>query len=816
MSPESVHQTLVWLRGSRHCFRLPVHVGKRHQVNVSRTTPAQDTAFTTVAPGSPTGHAELPCQCHLLLQFQSLQLVERGMYLLDTTTGQLELVDDPRKERYAILSHVWMPKGEQTFQDIQELHRGLVRQLTSLLRVGRKGPVSILPKASEKLRKCCEYARKRGFKKVWIDTCCIDKTSSSELSEAINSMYDWYASADVCFAYLFDVSDTENPRKRNSSFRKSRWFRRGWTLQELIAPRSLEFVSKEWQFIGTKASLAEVVEEITGIQRQILTHERSLDTVSVARRMSWASRRETKRPEDEAYSLMGIFGVKMPTIYGEGRAAFLRLQEEILKNIRDQSIFAWGSIFGVSSQGAALRWRFEYKDGFDPSILFARSPAEFHQSGNIEPIPLDLLEHRLGIHAKVPDYTITSYGVRSTFPSIVVNNSSTSALRLAVLGCHVQGSDAASRGKLIALLLTQQAGTSQQSERYIVGARGSQMPTWLFEDLEGRSYLPSDAVTHGTHTMTSTSHSSVSKSSSTRSPYTLSDDMLYRAVALPWSQNQKPVLFYIPSSDYETGSLQKAEWARLCIAHRSRFDSTVGDAWELYPTNGLVRSRGSGSSLVPMSYECPCEVIIPGWTIARLEQKGYPLWLLPRHRCRALALQVGFPTSPKIHTLALCSTSEVILIHLGPCPSFGESSAQQALQSTPRLALLSESMHTGTRSPPEAPRPALCVMVVFMPGPKVAIPSPREDESDLDDPHSETCWMEHVDSWEDGTNTFKRGATAVQLKFRACPGAWTHQQHQFLPPRRAPGRPMFILSIKVNPGSKRTGSASETTGTSIR
>ncbi|KAI0372741.1 HET-domain-containing protein [Pilatotrama ljubarskyi] len=250
------------------------------------------------------------------------------MYLLDTTTGKLERVDNLKDVHYAILSHVWMDEGEQTFQDIQRLNSDIV---------------SSLPRASAKIRQCCEYARRRGFAKVWIDTCCIDKTSSAELSEAINSMYEWYAAADVCFAYLYDVSDKEHPKKHTSSFRQSKWFRRGWTLQELIAPKSLEFVSAEWRFIGTKASLAQVVEEITGIQREILTHERSLSTVSVARRMSWASRRQTKRPEDESYSLMGIFGVKMPTIYGEGRAAFLRLQEEILRTIRDQSIFAWGA-----------------------------------------------------------------------------------------------------------------------------------------------------------------------------------------------------------------------------------------------------------------------------------------------------------------------------------------------------------------------------------------------------------------------------------------------------------------------------------------
>ncbi|KAI0820358.1 heterokaryon incompatibility protein-domain-containing protein [Trametes gibbosa] len=735
------------------------------------------------------------------------------MYLLDTTTGRLELVDDPRKESYAILSHVWQHEGEQTFQDIQALNQGLVRQLSSVLRVRRNEPVSILPRASAKIRECCEYARNHGFKKIWIDTCCIDKSSSSELSEAINSMYEWYAGADVCFAYLSDVSDAENPRRRNSFFRRSRWFRRGWTLQELIAPKSLQFISKEWHFIGTKFTLADVVEQVTGIQKAILTHKRSLDSVSVARRMSWASTRETKRPEDEAYSLMGIFGVTMPTIYGEGRAAFLRLQEEILKHIRDQSIFAWGSIFGVSSRGSSLRWQYEYKDGFDPSILFARSPAEFHHSGDIEPIPLDRLEQRLGIHARVPDYTITSYGVRSSFPSVVINNSSTSALRLAILACHVADSSTASSGKLIALLLTQQPNTSAQSQRFVVGARGSQMPQWLFEDLEGGSDLPSDAVTQATRTSSSQSDSTRGGHSSQSSLPTLTDDLnLYRAVVLPRSQyKSEPILFCSPTATYETRGLMKAAWAHLCITHRSLFDASSTNMWDVYTWDGLVPS-GSELSPAPMSYECPCEVIIPGWTITRLEEKGYSLWLLPRHRCRALALQVGFSSSPKIHSLALCSASEVILIHVGACPAF----ELPPPRSSSRVSLL-QGVHASSRrggigTPPEV-YPALCVTVVFLPVPKVAI---QQVHSEDDDPHLETCWMDHVDSWEGGAKTFKRGKTTVQIAFTSCPGAWTHQQ-QHTAARRVPGRPMYTMGVRVNPKTSKPGTTiSITTRTSLQ
>ncbi|KAI0373733.1 hypothetical protein BV20DRAFT_1041760 [Pilatotrama ljubarskyi] len=249
------------------------------------------------------------------------------MWLLDTHTFRLEEVANPSdvpSPGYAILSHVWIKvgRGEQTFQDVRRLTSGIFSAVEGLC---------------PKIRGFCALARRNGFRKVWIDTCCIDKTSSSELSEAINSMYLWYARA-------ADVPGEEDPKQPGSTFRSSEWFTRGWTLQELLAPIQVIFVSAEWQSLGTKTSFADVVEEITGIDRDVLTRKRSLDSVSIARRMSWASLRRTTRVEDEAYCLMGIFGVNMPTIYGEGRQAFTRLQEEILKRSYDQSILAWDHI----------------------------------------------------------------------------------------------------------------------------------------------------------------------------------------------------------------------------------------------------------------------------------------------------------------------------------------------------------------------------------------------------------------------------------------------------------------------------------------
>ncbi|GJP98587.1 ankyrin repeat-containing protein [Aspergillus niger] len=217
---------------------------------------------------------------------------------------------------YAILSHTWS-KEEVTYQEINA--------------------VSAKRKCGyEKIIKCCSVARATGYEYVWIDTCCIDKTSSAELSEAINSMYHWYQKAGVCYAYLADIQSKDE-------FTKSKWFTRGWTLQELIAPSRVVFLNREWEMLGDKTDLRDEISIFTGIPANILSGEEDLEMSSVAQRMSWAAKRETSRVEDRAYSLMGIFNVNMPLIYGEGENAFIRLQEEIMRISDDQSLFAWVS-----------------------------------------------------------------------------------------------------------------------------------------------------------------------------------------------------------------------------------------------------------------------------------------------------------------------------------------------------------------------------------------------------------------------------------------------------------------------------------------
>ncbi|KAK4225317.1 vegetative incompatibility protein HET-E-1 [Podospora fimiseda] len=221
---------------------------------------------------------------------------------------------------YAILSHTW-GDDEVSYKDHVQ---------------GRNSTKT----GYDKIRGCAKLAEAEGFRYFWIDTCCIDKSSSAELSEAINSMFQWYRDAAICYAYLVDVDSAENPTGDGSSFSRSRWFKRGWTLQELLAPAELVFVGSDWREIGTKKSLCATVSQITGIGSRALEEWRWSE-YSVAQKMSWAVGRETTRAEDQAYCLMGLFDVNMPMLYGEGHKAFSRLQQEILKQSDDQSLFAW-------------------------------------------------------------------------------------------------------------------------------------------------------------------------------------------------------------------------------------------------------------------------------------------------------------------------------------------------------------------------------------------------------------------------------------------------------------------------------------------
>lgn len=146
------------------------------------------------------------------------------------------------------------------------------------------------------------------------------------------------------------------PADPKGEFARCRWFTRGWTLQELIAPPEIYFYNATWKRVGTKSKLWRSLSHITGVQQIALEDPRRIfgNEFSVARKMSWAANRSTSRKEDIAYCLLGIFNVNMPLLYGEGLSAFTRLQEEIIKISNDQSLFAWEHADGLPSHGNLL------------------------------------------------------------------------------------------------------------------------------------------------------------------------------------------------------------------------------------------------------------------------------------------------------------------------------------------------------------------------------------------------------------------------------------------------------------------------------
>ena len=208
-------------------------------------------------------------------------------------------------------------------------------------------------------------------------------------------MYTWYRHASICYVYLNDFSflieEYGASSRQDSRFlrklRRSRWFSRGWTLQEFLAPYNVEFYDRYWHYIGDKIDLTHQISSITGIGQQYISERDSVSRASIADRMSWASGRSTTRPEDAAYCLIGLFEVNMPLLYGEGKKAFLRLQHEIARSSNDESLFAWQSGDSTAREAG----------------IFADSPNSFAYSQNIVPLPCHDVDR--------PPYTITNRGL---------------------------------------------------------------------------------------------------------------------------------------------------------------------------------------------------------------------------------------------------------------------------------------------------------------------------------------------------------------------------------------------------------------------
>ncbi|KAI0776921.1 hypothetical protein BD413DRAFT_610504 [Trametes elegans] len=259
---------------------------------------------------------------------------------------------------------------------------------------------------SEKILNRCLWAESHGFKLLWCDTCCINHNSSAELSEAINSMYAWYKEATVCYAYLYDVTDDERLEASHSSFRQSLWLTRGWTLQEPFAPKAVVFLTQLWIPIASKRPIRALLKDITGIDAGVLIGTMSLD-------------------EDEAYCLMGIFGVHLPTIYGEGKDAFIRLQEEIMLRIPDTTLLAWGPRGTPADRMLGHRSAYPTASGVqyvDSSCLLASSPAALAGVTDLIDVPrrVHALAYRISSHEV--RFSMSSHGIQAVCPIIYFSN----------------------------------------------------------------------------------------------------------------------------------------------------------------------------------------------------------------------------------------------------------------------------------------------------------------------------------------------------------------------------------------------------------
>lgn len=302
--------------------------------------------------------------------------------------------------RYAILSHTWgEPEDEVTFQDMARLRQSSFKHPYSAMIEATDIEIRRKP-GMEKILFACQQAKEDGLEWAWVDTCCIDKTSSAELDESITSMYRWYEQSTECYAFLSDFPGPLVGDQFASGLRTSRWISRGWTLQELIAPREVTFFGKAWERLGTRSSYSKVIHDITGVPEQLLRCDpRSPFSdplhYSAAQRMSWAAGRQCKKVEDVTYCLLGLFDIYMPLHYGEGSRAFMRLQEAIFRKTEDHSLFAWT---GTTEDGLL--------DCQTVDSIFASSPLNFVNSGDIE-----IFHEELG-----PPAQITTHGVKIHLP----------------------------------------------------------------------------------------------------------------------------------------------------------------------------------------------------------------------------------------------------------------------------------------------------------------------------------------------------------------------------------------------------------------
>ncbi|KAK4565695.1 hypothetical protein LTR86_003543 [Recurvomyces mirabilis] len=301
--------------------------------------------------------------------------------LLDVKSHRLVPFPRDQAPPYAILSHTWGPEGEEiTYQEWLEAETLSAKSTTS----SPSDAVRPYRKGYAKIYDACRQAEADSFKYLWSDTCCINKENDAELSEAIRSMYAWYAHAQRCYAYLSDLNINTDGHDRSTpatttdvvianaqadlalGLSRCVWFTRGWCLQELLAPKEICFFDSSWRSVEYPDILPQLISAITKIPVAVLTQQIPISDCCLAQRLSWAADRRTSRVEDRAYSLFGILGVNMAPMYGEGSDAFARLQRELLQDTRDPTIFAWTSA-----------------DPARKTSLLAATPEDFRHSTNI-------------------------------------------------------------------------------------------------------------------------------------------------------------------------------------------------------------------------------------------------------------------------------------------------------------------------------------------------------------------------------------------------------------------------------------------------
>jgi hypothetical protein len=300
------------------------------------------------------------------------------MRLLNAETYAFANSSEIAKENreYAILSHTWLRKqgDEVTYMDMKTRFKDISQ---------------LKPVGWRKLTNFCKFATQRGHQWVWIDTCCINTADANETQSSIHGMYEYYADAVVCYAHLADVDCTADRKTWEAQLKGTRWFRRGWTLQELLAPKDLVYVDREWRIIGNRRDIQDIPGPGLGDalkDRRIRLNNDILVNNNLTTQLSWASQRETTILEDQAYSICGLLQIKLPVRYGEGKNAFIRLQKELINKYCDISILAWFSTVGMllsilSSLDIVLtdpidsRRRYRKRHGCDPPELGILAPS---------------------------------------------------------------------------------------------------------------------------------------------------------------------------------------------------------------------------------------------------------------------------------------------------------------------------------------------------------------------------------------------------------------------------------------------------------